>query len=418
MYTVLLADDERAVIESLKSEIPWENLGVKTIYTAADGNQALELLHTYPVDLLITDIRMPHLDGLELLSILRKENSQIHCILLTAYGEFEYAKQAFSLGVENYLLKPMQTDELTLSVENALENLYANRMSRAELFRENILRRWILGTISSDELGEKTIYLDINIYQKEYCILAMKKTSSLISLHTLTNTIFEPLSHMLEYCTVWDNDGHFLILIGARKISIDQIQASINEAVSDYKAKILPRIALGCVVSDRMQLHSSYEQACFLIDKSDIPIVPFKVLVPENNNPTTLSILEKNQAKTPLSPVIIRAIQYIEEQYSQGVSLKEFCSDKNLNAPYIGYLFKKETGVFFNQYLTDYRTAKAIDLLCHSKAKINDISEMTGYATTSHFITTFKKKTGLSPLKYREVYGGIHYEEQPSPSVH
>ena len=409
MYTVLLVDDERSVIDSLKSEIPWENLGVKTIYTASDGLQALDLIHAHSIDLLITDIRMPRMDGLELLSALRSDNSQVHCILLTAYGEFEYAKQAFSLGVENYLLKPMQTQELMQSVENALENLYANRKNRSDLFRENILRRWLLGNISSDELGEKTIYLDINIYQKEYCILAMKKTYHSFFLHPLSSAILLPLSNQLEYCDVWDNTGHYLILIGARKIPYEQLKLSVKNAIQSFDERCLPRITLGSIVTDRMNLHSSYEQACTLSDLSDQPEIPFQVLTVD----TQQSISPKKDADInldSLSPIVSRTIQYIEAHYSEGVSLKEFCAAKNLNAAYVGYLFKKETGTFFNHYLTDFRTKKAIELLCNTGTKISDIGELTGYTTTSHFITTFKKKTGFSPLKYRELYGGNDHD--------
>lgn len=409
MYTVLLADDELSVIESLKNEIPWENLGVKTIYTATDGLQALEIIHSHSIDLLITDIQMPHMDGLELLSTLRKENSQIHCILLTAYGEFEYAKQAFSLGVENYLLKPMQTQELMQSIENALENLYVNRKNRAELFRENILRRWIYGNISSDELGEKTIYLDINIYQKEYCILAIKKTDRSFVVHTLTDAILKPLSNQLEYCDVWDNNGHYLILIGSRKLPIDSICDQIYEVVRSFDENHLPRIALGSIINDRMNLHTSYEKACTLVDQSNSPEIPFRILTAtseQTNIPQQSITIDVDS----LSPIVSRAIHYIENHYAEGVSLKEFCAAKNLNAAYVGYLFKKETGTFFNHYLTDFRTQKAIELLCHTGTKISDIGEQTGYTTTSHFITTFKKKTGVSPLKYRELYGGNIYD--------
>lgn len=409
MYTVLLVDDERSVIDSLKSEIPWENLGVKTIYTASDGLQALDLIHAHSIDLLITDIRMPRMDGLELLSALRSDNSQVHCILLTAYGEFEYAKQAFSLGVENYLLKPMQTQELMQSVENALENLYANRKNRSDLFRENILRRWLLGNISSDELGEKTIYLDINIYQKEYCILAMKKTDHSFLLHPLSSAILLPLSNQLEYCDVWDNAGHYLILIGARKIPYEQLKLSVKNAIQSFDERCLPRIALGSIVTDRMNLHSSYGQACTLSDLSDQPEIPFQVLTVD----TQQSISPKKDSDInldSLSPIVSRTIQYIEAHYSEGVSLKEFCAAKNLNAAYVGYLFKKETGTFFNHYLTDFRTKKAVELLCNTGTKISDIGELTGYTTTSHFITTFKKKTGFSPLKYRELHGGNDHD--------
>lgn len=91
MYTVLLVDDEKSVTQSLKKAIPWATLGVESVFTAGDGLQAMGLLSNVPIDLLITDIRMPHMDGLTLLKTVRMQHPNIHCILLTAYGEFEYA---------------------------------------------------------------------------------------------------------------------------------------------------------------------------------------------------------------------------------------------------------------------------------------------------------------------------------------
>ena len=90
MYTVLLTDDEKSVTESLKNDIPWANLGVESILTACDGMQALEIIASFHVDLLITDIRMPRMDGLELLARVRSVHPEIHCILLTAYPIKEF----------------------------------------------------------------------------------------------------------------------------------------------------------------------------------------------------------------------------------------------------------------------------------------------------------------------------------------
>ena len=112
MFQVLLCDDEISVTNFLKNSIPWESLGIENIHTASDGREALAVLEKNQVDLLITDIRMPRMDGLELLAKVRQTNPDTHCILLTAYGEFEYAKAAFRLGVDNYL--PVSYTHLTL----------------------------------------------------------------------------------------------------------------------------------------------------------------------------------------------------------------------------------------------------------------------------------------------------------------
>lgn len=198
MYTVLLVDDEKSVTQSLKKAIPWATLGVESVFTAGDGLQAMGLLSNVPIDLLITDIRMPHMDGLTLLKTVRMQYPNIHCILLTAYGEFEYAMQAMKLGVDNYLLKPIHMQELTETIENALDNIYIKRKNMETLFRENILRRWITGSISADELGERSVLIDINIYQTAYCVIAMRKQLKSVSLSAFSQACVQQFPSELE----------------------------------------------------------------------------------------------------------------------------------------------------------------------------------------------------------------------------
>jgi len=161
MFQVLLCDDELSVTNFLKTSIPWESLGIQNIFTASDGKEALALFDKNRIDLLITDIRMPRMDGLKLLEAVRQKSPDTHCILLTAYGEFEYARAAFRLGVDNYLLKPIQLGELTDTIENTVENMYLHRRNKEALFRENILRRWLGGNIGEDELGERSNLLPV-----------------------------------------------------------------------------------------------------------------------------------------------------------------------------------------------------------------------------------------------------------------
>ena len=94
MYTVLLTDDEPSILDTLSTTIHWQQFGVSVVLTAMDGHHALDVMSHQKVDLLITDIQMPHMDGLALLSEVRTLYPDTHCILLTAYSEFEYAKKA------------------------------------------------------------------------------------------------------------------------------------------------------------------------------------------------------------------------------------------------------------------------------------------------------------------------------------
>ena len=178
MYRVLLVDDEENVLEILKSTIQWQELGVELLLTAQDGQHALEIMEQQRIDLLITDIEMPCLDGISLIRQVRTLYPDTRCILLTAYGEFEYAREAISMGVENYLLKPVAKEEVEKTIKKALDNLYIKRQNGENLLRENILHRWVEGNISGEELSERAMVLGVNLYLPEYCVICLIKKKS------------------------------------------------------------------------------------------------------------------------------------------------------------------------------------------------------------------------------------------------
>lgn len=112
MYKVLIVEDELPVRDTIIESIDWESLGLKVVHAAADGLEALDYLENESVDLMITDIYMPFVDGLELVRRLRKKNNFTKVVFLTGYNEFEFAKEAIELEASRYLLKPITKDEL------------------------------------------------------------------------------------------------------------------------------------------------------------------------------------------------------------------------------------------------------------------------------------------------------------------
>ncbi len=261
MYTVLLADDEESVLEVLKSSIAWQELGVDTLLTAPDGQAALELFEKEQIDLLVTDIRMPRMDGLELIRRVRERYPDTHCILLTAYGEFEYAKQAIRLGVENYLLKPVAKEEFEQNIQNALNNIYQKRHSSESLLRENTLRRWLAGTIGEEELSERATVLGLNLYRMNYCIVCLQRKGS-DSLTGLRNACVEELSREQDVNTVWDEKGRFVLILGGRHIDTVALGAQIEKLAADTGTTGAVAVAIGTPVTQASELHDSYRSAC------------------------------------------------------------------------------------------------------------------------------------------------------------
>ena len=125
MYNVVLVDDERLIIRGLSSVVPWEKLGCRVAGTAYDGRTGLELIRQLRPEIVLTDIRMPNMDGLTMLAALRSEYPRMQMSVLTAYRDFEYARKALNLGVCRYLLKPSQMEELEEAFRVMTERLDA-----------------------------------------------------------------------------------------------------------------------------------------------------------------------------------------------------------------------------------------------------------------------------------------------------
>ena len=112
MLKVFLVEDESVIREGLRDKIPWEQYGYRFVGEAADGEMALPLIRKARPDLLITDIKMPFMDGLSLSKMVRAEFPKIKIIIISGYDDFEYAREAIQAGVDQYLLKPVTRADL------------------------------------------------------------------------------------------------------------------------------------------------------------------------------------------------------------------------------------------------------------------------------------------------------------------
>ena len=269
MFRVLLVDDEENVLEILKTTIQWQELGVDKLFTAQDGLQALELLEKQSIDLMITDIKMPRLDGINLLRKVKGLYPEIRCILLTAYGEFEYAKEAINLGVENYLLKPVAKDEVEQTVRKALDNLYSKRQNGESLLWENILRRWVSGTIAGEELSERAMVLRLNLYLPEYCVVCFVKKSE-DNVVDFRSACVELLQKQFEVYPFWDEKGRYILIVGGRQLNTESMAKELLELAGRYDIEERVSISFGAPVSDANSLHLSYQMACDSVELSDL----------------------------------------------------------------------------------------------------------------------------------------------------
>lgn len=126
MYSVLLVDDERIILEGISSVIDWESIGTKLVGTARNGVEAYQKIGELQPHIVISDIKMPGMDGLELAAKVRADFPEIQFILLSGFSEFEYARTAMQHGVRQYLLKPCNEMDIIEAVTSAIEELKIN----------------------------------------------------------------------------------------------------------------------------------------------------------------------------------------------------------------------------------------------------------------------------------------------------
>ena len=181
MYKVMLVDDEKLILQGVLNIIDWDKLGLKITHMVQNGKEALEKYDEEPVDIIITDINMPVINGLELIKSIKEKNKKVKFIVLSGYDDFSYAKTAMKYGIENYILKPINEEELEEALIDINKKLAANKEKENKLLEKNNTFMKILNGNSDKEILEEISDI-INIKLKDKC-------------YTVTNILFNKKNH-------------------------------------------------------------------------------------------------------------------------------------------------------------------------------------------------------------------------------
>ena len=186
-YKVFFVEDEIITREGIRDNVDWQASGFEFCGEAADGEMALPLLRTAQPDVLITDIKMPFMDGLQLSKIVRERMPWVKIIILSGHDEFEYAQQAINLGVADYLLKPVTVQKLQNILQKLVIQLNQERKEQENLKKlqeqveenrallcERLLFKLVVGAVSPAEAIEKGQMLGLNLIARYYLVLILK----------------------------------------------------------------------------------------------------------------------------------------------------------------------------------------------------------------------------------------------------
>ncbi len=354
MLRILLVDDEKFAIEGLISMLDWERFQGELSGTASSGEEALKLMESIHPDVIISDIKMKGMDGIELARHVHAKNEQVYMILLTAHGEFEYARQAIQYGVIDYILKPITRDKL-----EHLNQLLVQKTEQKLLRSKSYLAVW------DDSL-------------KDRLLSALKNGSR--------DTLDEFFQSRLFSELMLGNDCN---PVGIQLINyLYQYLADIN-------------INQEAIAYSRSETMETFLQMSVRQEKMDYIITKYYDLL------TSVSL----QKSSHTDAITLYAIRYIEEHYTDPeFNLSALSFAMHVSLSHLSTVFKQATGTNLSAYVSELRLEKARCLLSDMHYSISEVSYLSGYADAKYFAKLFKKRMGSTPTEYRNliIQGGIN----------
>ena len=295
MIKVFLCEDEFVVREGIKNNIDWAGNGYEFVGEASDGELALPLIRKLEPDIVITDIKMPFMDGLELSRVIRKELPFAEIVILSGYEEFDYAKQAISIGVAQYLTKPISGDDLLAELDSLREKILKSKEERAlkEQFkkemeendrsqRSGLFRYLVSGNCSVTDLLQKAEKLGIDLSAMWYNIILLFTKSEHHEIEEYSGSsvaidkYIDEIAHELS-CIIFDRDleGKAILIMADSEEELSERQNTLIERVgSVFENYSHVRFCggIGKAVNRLSRLNESYEDAgCALANRFFVP---------------------------------------------------------------------------------------------------------------------------------------------------
>ncbi|WOC32487.1 MULTISPECIES: response regulator transcription factor [Caproicibacterium] len=349
----IVVDDDEVVLQGLHTVIPWEALGFGKVISAKNGEEAYRKAVAENPDIIITDIRMPIMDGLALACKVHQTMNGVSMIIMSAYEDFQYARSAMQYGVSDYILKPIDLDKIDQLVRR-LKQLRDAKCARSSVMRNlynGDLKTRIFTDLKEGRLG------DIEALLKQQAFGESAQAEDLKGL------CLKLVEFLFSYY---------------RGIGLNL------DAVCGSQTEVIERI---------MELHSAQE----------ICSVTYRVFC------DVFACVSKE--KVDHEAVLASAArQMMEREYSNSSFSLQYVADKlGITPSRLSVLFRKSFGVNFSTSLAHIRMAKAQELLKDFSLKIDDVGSLVGYADSHYFAKAFKRVVNLTPSEYRNVSGGIFH---------
>jgi two-component system response regulator YesN len=398
MYHVLIVDDDPVICTGLQKLIDWNEYGYSAKDYALNGVEALKLIESRTYDLVITDIRMPKLDGIGLIQKLKERQCPSKIIILSGYREFEYARSAMEFGVKKYILKPVNEEILVntiLEMQSEIEETGRQKLVFDEsrvIMREGIIQELLRGVGAEPDFCKKAGYAGVELEGRTFRVVVVGNNKSNGKGRGASEIVIKKAIDSIVgrnsagYAVSLDN-SRTAILISIKEghpVDVLKISSDILDYVNKYTGTDV-NIAIGNEVSGYDRIGESFQNACRMHHEDWFDRYGHVV------------VFEDVASKSLIESII----RYARDNCSEKLTLQSVSGRFFFNPAYMGRIFKNYTGMKFNDFLIDCRIEKAAKLMENENYRVCDIARKVGYTDYDHFCKVFKAKRGCTPSEYK-----------------
>lgn len=430
MYTILITDDEPTTVESV-AQILKRNFGrTITVHPCFSGREAIEKSAKIRPDIVSMDIRMDGINGLEAIRGIKRISPETECIILSACDYFEYVQEAMSLGVAEYLVKPVDEEKLCATVRKLMQRI-DHKLQEKQLYLKQheqlmmsipVLEASFCYALTSPEDNAahlESIYTLIGPQNEGGYVMLMHPNWDHFSEERRT-AFYEDFRYHLKRscdCIVAMVKDRVIAYICDRKkaperAEMERIVASLETM---HKKNTPTLIGIGRYYERTADAQRSYleancavkvlrgkeskESAILRFDDSAEAQKLYQLLAP--NMRIGLALAENTQTHNYPSHIIQKAEEYIAQHYTEPIRLEDVAEAVNLSKYYFSRFFKEKKGVSFTEYVTRVRVDYAQKLLRSTQLSVKEIAYQAGFRDPNYFSKVFKRHTGVNPSEFR-----------------
>ncbi|MFU1795191.1 AraC family transcriptional regulator [Paenibacillus azoreducens] len=446
MYRLLIADDEALEREGIEWIVNRMMPGTFEIFHAENGRMAIQKAAELHPHIVMMDVRMPGIQGLEALKEIKARNPDVKMILITAYEYFEYAKQAIALGVQEYLVKPAKREQIAAVLRRLLDEIKEDRRKRNEQLavRDQFFQLLPLAEteialhLMSEQVNETEIEGLADILQlsaEKGCALVLafpelgdEKKKIYDAVKNMTHGIVKERCGSVVSSMV---HSHMAIFLIGKKQAADEpireeaanLASRLAEALQE-QCGVTISVGIGSMQSDTVGIRRSYYEAVFaskydnqwgsicrfedlnIADKDEAgkasDQLPIDGVPAGESSYVELAIRQiRAEREQSTSNMLDRAMAYIRDRFAEELSLEDVAEQVHLNPYYFSKVFKQQTGETFIDYVTRLRIDKAKDMMRDGELSLKEVCYAVGYKDPNYFSRVFKKVTGVTPSEYR-----------------